>query len=143
DLVDINDAHLRTFDIVVCILEQAQNDVFNVFADVTRLSKGGCVGDGGRDVENPSQCAREKCFSGTGGTHQKNVALLDLNFRVPLSDVARRTAGGHSFTTGNALVVIVNGDSESLLRLLLPDTIKIELPFDFRWLEQINARRRR
>src|SRR3990172_3993512 len=45
DLVDVDDAPLRTLDVVVRVLQQVQDDVLDVLAHVARLGQRGGVGD--------------------------------------------------------------------------------------------------
>ena len=52
DLVDVDDAALRALDVVVGGLQQLDDDVLDVLADVAGLGQGGGVGDGERHVED-------------------------------------------------------------------------------------------
>src|SRR4029077_8789574 len=56
DLVYINDAALAALDIVVGVLQQRQDDVLDVFADVAGLGQRGRI----RDRERHLQEARER-----------------------------------------------------------------------------------
>src|SRR5437868_4612716 len=51
DLVDIYDATLAALDIVIGILQQRQDDVLDVFANVAGLGQRGGIRDGERDLE--------------------------------------------------------------------------------------------
>src|SRR5437762_2143677 len=55
DLVDINDADLRSFDVIIGILQESQNNVFNIFADITGFRQGRRVGDTKGYIQNPRQ----------------------------------------------------------------------------------------
>ncbi len=55
NLVDVNDADLRAFHIVIRILQESQNDVFDVFANVARFGQRRRISDAKWDVENPRQ----------------------------------------------------------------------------------------
>ena len=52
DLVDIDDAALRPLDIVICGLQQLEDDIFHVLAHVTRFGQRGRVGHGEGHVED-------------------------------------------------------------------------------------------
>src|SRR5450631_3388366 len=54
DFVDIDDAALGSFDIVVGGLQQLENDVLHVLADIARLGQGRRVGHGKGHVEGAS-----------------------------------------------------------------------------------------
>ena len=60
NLVDVNDAHLGSFHVVISVLEQAQNDVLDVFADVAGFGQGRGIGNGKGNVENLCQRAGEQ-----------------------------------------------------------------------------------
>ena len=55
DLVDVNDADLRSFHIVIGILQQSQNNVFHIFADVACFGQRRRIGDAKRHIENSRQ----------------------------------------------------------------------------------------
>ena len=82
NFVNINDATLGAFDIIIGVLEQPQNDVLDVFADVAGLGQGGGVGDGERDIEDLGQGAGEQGFARTGGADHEDVAFLDFDLGV-------------------------------------------------------------
>ena len=82
NLVDVNDAALGAFHVVIGVLQQPQNDVLHVLAHVTGLGQGCRVGDGKRHVEDFGERAGEQRFAGTGRTDHQNVALLDLHVGV-------------------------------------------------------------
>ena len=86
DLVDVDDAALGALDVEVRRLDQVQQDVLDVLADVAGLGQRGGVGDGERHVEDLRQRAREQRLAGAGRAEQQDVALLEL-------DVAALRAG--------------------------------------------------
>src|ERR1041385_1694481 len=55
DLVNVNDTDLGTLYIVIRILQQAQNDVLDIFADVASLRQRGGIRDAKRNIENLRQ----------------------------------------------------------------------------------------
>src|SRR5262249_6797730 len=63
DFVDINDAALSAFDIVVGILQQAQDDILNILANVAGLGQSSGISHGERDVEDLSQGAGEESLA--------------------------------------------------------------------------------
>ena len=70
DLVDVDDAALRALDVVVGVLQELDDDVLDVLADVAGLGERRRVGDRERDVEDLRERLREErlaaCRSGRG-----------------------------------------------------------------------------
>ena len=89
DLVDVDDAGLGLLDVVVGGLDQLEEDVLDVLADVARLGERGGVGDGERDVEHAGQRLGEQGLAAAGGAEQQDVRLRQLDVGVV---VARRPA---------------------------------------------------
>ena len=50
DLIDIDDAVLGTLNVVICCLNETQQDVFDVFADIAGFRQSRCVRNGERNV---------------------------------------------------------------------------------------------
>ena len=113
DLVDVDDAALRALDVVVRVLEQLDDDVLDVLADVAGLGQRRRVGDRERHVEDPRERLREQRLAGAGRAEQQDVRLLQLD--VAVAGLAL-----------DALVVVVDRDREDLLRALLADHVLVE-----------------
>ena len=79
DFVDINDPHLRAFDIVIGVLHEAKNDVLHILADIARFRDGRRIGDAERHIEDARQCTGQQGFSGARRADQEDVALFNLN----------------------------------------------------------------
>ena len=60
DLIDVDDAGLGSLHVVVCGLNQLQQDVLDVFADIPGLGECGCIRDGEGDVEHAGQRLRQE-----------------------------------------------------------------------------------
>jgi hypothetical protein len=58
DLVYINDSTLGFLNVVVCSLQKAKNDIFNILANISRLSQAGGIGDGKGNLKKTSQSLR-------------------------------------------------------------------------------------
>src|SRR6202167_3409147 len=63
DLVDVDDALLSAVDVSVGGLEQLEDDVLDILADVAGLSERGGVNNGEGDVEHLGQGVGEKSFA--------------------------------------------------------------------------------
>ena len=60
DLVDVDDPGLGLLDVVVGGLDQLEEDVLDVLADVARLGERGGVGDRERHLQQPGERLREQ-----------------------------------------------------------------------------------
>ena len=118
DLVDVDDAALRSLDVVVGVLEELDDDVLDVLADVAGLGERRRVGDGERNVENLGERLGEERLAAARRAQEQDVRLGEL-------DVVGRDA------RVDALVVVVHRDREDLLRALLPDDVLVEDRLDF------------
>ena len=56
DLIDVDDAVLSALDIIVCCLNEAEQNVFYVLADITCLGERRCVCNCKRNVDQFGQC---------------------------------------------------------------------------------------
>ena len=81
DLVDVDDPGLGLLDVVVGGLDQLQQDVLDVLADVAGLGQRRRVGDRERDVEDPGQRLGEQRLAAAGRAEQQDVRLLQLDRR--------------------------------------------------------------
>ena len=79
DLVDVDDAGLGALDVVVGGLDQLEQDVLDVLADVAGLGERGGVGDRERDVEHPGQRLRQVGLAAAGGADEQDVGLGQLD----------------------------------------------------------------
>ena len=79
DLVDVDDARLGLLDVVVGGLDQLEEDVLDVLADVAGLGQGRGVRDGERDVEHAGQRLREVGLAAAGRADQQDVGLGDVD----------------------------------------------------------------
>ena len=114
-------------------MDEFHEDVLDVLADVARLRERGGVAGRERNVEDAGERAREQRLAAARGAEQKDVALFDLD--VVLRLFARKLRI-------DALVVIIDGDGEHALRLVLPDDILIELLLDLGGLFEFDLFRR-
>ena len=118
DLVDVDNATLGAFDVVVGRLEQLEDDVFHILTDIPRLGQRGRVGHRERNVENPRQCLRQQGLAGAGRPAQQDVRFRQLDVIV-----LRRVT--------ESLVVVVHRDGQDALGLVLANHIIVEDRPDF------------
>src|SRR5208282_1719517 len=75
DLVDVDDAALGARNVVVGRLQQLEDDVLDVLADITSFGQRCRVGDGERNVEDARQRLRQQCLARAGRADQEDVRL--------------------------------------------------------------------
>src|SRR5436305_1740331 len=113
DLVDVDDAALRPRDVEIRRLDQPQQDVLHVLADVAGLGQRRGVGDRERHVDDLRQRLGQQRLAAAGGADEQHIGLLEL-------DIARHLA------VGDALVVVVDGNRENALGVVLADDVLVE-----------------
>src|SRR5713226_1716936 len=117
NLVDIDDALLGLGDIAVGVLEQLQDDVLDVLADVARFGQGRGVHNGEGHLEHARERLRQQRLAGTGGPDQQDVGLGQLHVtRLAVQE--------------NPLVVVVDGHGQFLFRLVLTDDVALQESLD-------------
>src|SRR5664280_2727259 len=125
DLVDVDDPGFGLLDVVVGRLDQLEQDVLDVLADVAGLGQRGRVGNGERHVEHLGQRLRQQGLAATGRTEQQDVGLGQLD-------------GVFLDATGlDPLVVVVDGHRWRLFRHLLADDVAVEELVDLAGLGQL------
>ncbi len=121
DLVDVQDSALGRVDIEVGRVQQFQQKILDVFADVTCFGERCRITDGKGYVQHSRQRSSQQRLSAAGRSGQQNVALLDLHL-------------GSAFPfTGQAFVVIVNSHREHTLRRVLSDHVLVQVFNDLPW----------
>ncbi len=118
DFVDVDDAALRPLDIIVRGLEQLEDDVLDVFADIAGFGQRRCIRHGERHIENARQRLRQQRLARAGRTDQQDVGLRQFDV-VVLGLMVQ------------PLVVVVDRDRENLLRMLLADHVIVQHLADF------------
>src|SRR5215217_967609 len=125
DLVDVDDPRLSLLHVEVGGLYQLEEDVLHVLTDVSRLGQGGGVGYGEGDVEDLGQRLGQEGLTAPCRTDEQYVGFLELR--------AVRGLGAHR----DPLVVVVDGDGEDPLRLVLSDDVLVEDAVDLTGLGEV------
>ena len=131
DLVDVDDAGLGALDVVVGGLDELQQDVLDVLADVAGLGQRRGVRDRERDVEHLRQRLRQVGLAAAGRAQHQDVRLGELD--VLLAVLRLASALPHL----DALVVVVHRDRQVALRRVLPDDVLVQELVDLRRLRQL------
>ena len=118
DFVDKNDSELGPGKVVIRGLEQLDQDVFHILANVTGFGECRGIDYGERNLQDTGQGLRQQSFSGPGRPDHEYVAFVNL-------DVARFLRPRSSF------VMIIHGDRQRLFRVFLTYDVLIEPGFQF------------
>ena len=78
NLVDIDDPPLRLGNVKIRRLQQPQQDIFHIFADIACFRQCSGVGDGKRYPQHLGQRLRQHGLSHAGGAQQQDIALAQL-----------------------------------------------------------------
>jgi hypothetical protein len=113
DLVDVDDPGLRLLDVEVGGLDQLQQDVLDVLADVAGLGQRRRVRDRERHVEDARERLCEERLAAACRPEQEDVRLLKLDLAVVRPHL-------------DALVVVVDRDRQRALRLFLRDDVVVQ-----------------
>src|SRR5215831_3681046 len=113
DLVDIDDAALGALDVVVGGLQQLEDDVLDLLADIAGFGERGRVCHGEGHIEDARERLRQQRLARAGRADQQDVRLRELDV-VVLGLVVE------------TLVVIMDRDREHLLGVILADDIVVE-----------------
>ena len=157
DLVDVHDAALRLFNVVIGVLDEFQEDIFHVLADIARLGERGGVRRGEGHVQDLGKRPREQGLAAARGAEEQDVALFDLDvvvegflfphFRLRRVHVLGEGELSPPLSGGvrervDALVVVIHRDGEHLFGVVLPDDILVEFCLDLGGLFELDGRGR-
>src|SRR5690606_2757096 len=119
DFVDVDDGALRLLDLVVAVLQQLLDDVFDVFAYVAGLGQCRGVGHDEGHIQHARQGLCEQRLARTGRPDEHDVALGQLD--VVALDLA----------VTDALVVVVYRHRQHALGQALANDVLVEERLDF------------
>ena len=129
DFVDVDDADLSPFQIIVCRLIEAEQDIFHVIAHITGFGNGGGVANGKGNIKQSCKGLGQQGFSAAGRTEEQNVAFVEFHIvKEILVGI-----GMDSRLSLETLVVVVDRNRENAFCVILTDDIIIEDLFDFCW----------
>ena len=121
DFVDVDDPLLALLDVAAGGLQQLEDDVLDVLADVAGLGQGRRVDDREGDGEELGEGLGEQRLAGAGRADEQDVALGQLDV----------VAAARLLLDLDALVVVIDGDGQLLLGPLLADDVLIQELLDF------------
>ena len=116
DLININDTMLCFFDIIVCCLNDLEQNIFHILAHISGLRQRGRICDCKRYIQQSRQGLCQHRLSGTSRPKHQNIALLYFHIQI--------------FSAHDTLVVIVHSHRQRFFRLILSDDVFIQKILD-------------
>ena len=121
NFIDEYDAALGLCEVKIGFLEQARKEALHILPHIAGLGEHRSVYDGERDVQHAGDGAGQQGFSGTGRTHQQDIALLQLYPIVrPFDQIVLQ-----------ALIMVVYGYGQHFFGTVLPNHILVQIRLDF------------
>jgi len=80
DLIDVNNAFLRFGNVEVGCLQEAQDDVFHIFSDITGFRQRCRIGYCKRHFQDARQCFSDQCLSRPCGAEEQYIGFADFDF---------------------------------------------------------------
>ena len=135
NLVHVDNAHLSALNVAIGSIDELEQDVLHVLANVTSLGERGGIGDGKRHLEDARERLGQQGLAGTGGTEQQDVGLGELHL---VHIVVKLTAHARCLVKGrhrgaaldHATIVVVHGNRHGALGVLLAHDISRKLVID-------------
>jgi hypothetical protein len=122
---ETNYALLALLHVAIGRLEEFEDDVLHVLADVAGLGQGGGIDNRKRHIEDLSQGLRHQGFPRAGGADQQNIRFLQFDLRI-----------AHAVHV-DPLAVVVDGHRQFLLGGFLSDHVRIQKLFYFQWFRNL------
>ena len=117
DFIDVDDTALGFLDVVVRGLDEAEEDVLDVIADVAGLCEGSGIGNRKRHIEVAGEGLGKEGLAAAGRPEEDDVGFLQLYAVI------------FAFEK-ETFVVIVHGDSQRDLGIVLLDDVLVDVFFD-------------
>ena len=120
DLIDVNNPALGFLYVVIALLQQFLDDVFDVLTHVTGFGQGGGIRHGERNIKQTCQGFSQQRFTGTGWADQQNVTFTQFH-----------AIAGIAVT--QTFVVVVYRHRQHFFRLLLTNDIVVQVVANLVW----------
>ena len=124
DFVDVDDAPFSFGNIVISSLDELEQAVFDVFADIAGFGQARRIGDGKGHIEEASQGLGQERLAAPCRADHDDIRFLQ--FHIIAGDAVRL----------EALIMVINGDGQGLLSRFLTNDVIIKDGLDFMWRRQ-------
>ena len=118
DFIDVDDTAFRFVDIIVGSLDQAQENVFDVFADIAGFGQGRCIGNRKRNVQETRERLGKERLAAACRPEHDDIGLLE--FYIIVRGLIL-----------DSLVMVVYGNGQSGFGIVLFDDVLIHVLLDF------------
>ena len=82
DLVDIDNSLLGLFDVAAGGLQKPEQNILNIFADITGLGQARRIDDAERNAQDPRKRLRKQRFAGPGRADKQDIRFLQLDVAI-------------------------------------------------------------
>src|SRR5699024_1935051 len=106
-LIDIDDPAACAVNIEVSCLQQLEQDIFYVLANITSLSQGSRVSNRKRNIQHARKCLCEVGLTGTGWPQHQDIGLGNLHVLIFVGLTAAGSSCGLRLFCLDALVVVI------------------------------------
>lgn len=117
DFIDVDDTALGFLDVVVRSLDEAEEDIFYIVSDIAGLCEGSGIRNRKRHIEVAGEGLGEECLAAAGRPEQDDIGFLQLYTVI------------FAFEK-EAFIVVVHGDSQRDLGIVLLDDVLVDVFFD-------------
>ena len=133
NFININNASLGFFNIVIRILDQAQQNVFHVFSHIPGFGQCGSIRNGKGYLQDPGQRLGQQGLPAAGRSQHQDIGFLQFHILIfrPRASVI------------DPFVMIIYRNSQRLLRLILANYILVQNRLDLLRCRQVLQRFRR
>ena len=90
DLVDVDDSSLCGIQVVVCCLEEFEQQILDIFADISRFGECRGITDGEWDIQDLGQCPGNECLAVPVGPTMRTLDLSSSTCESSFSRWLRR-----------------------------------------------------
>ena len=104
---------MRALDVVIRILNELQENILHVLADVTRFGERRRVRDRKGNIQYLRKRARQQRLSAARGPEQENIGLFQLDVILVRLGV-------------DAFIMVIYADGEHALGIILPDDVLVQ-----------------
>ena len=119
DFIDINDAPFGPFNVIICILDQPEQDVLHIFPYITGLCEAGGIRNGEGDFQDLGQGLGQKGLAAACRSQHQDIGFLQFHILVmPLFIV-------------DPFVVVVDCHRQGPFGVFLSDDIFVQDSLDF------------
>ena len=133
NLIHVDNAHLSALNVAIGSIDELEQDVLHVLANVTSLGERGGIGDSKRHLEDARERLGQQRLAGTGGAEQQDVGLGELylvHIVVELRAHAVVKGRHRGAALDHAAVMVVHGHRHGALGVFLAHDIGRKLGID-------------